>query len=66
MILLPLAEEESSNKEVGYLTEELHTSGRWRILVFDTSYKMNENMYTEIQRHGICIMVIYGPCNERE
>lgn len=41
MIMLPLAEEDKTNKEVGYLIEELHASGRWPILVFNTSYKMN-------------------------
>jgi hypothetical protein len=48
MLVLPLGEEDSTNKKVRYLIEELHTSDRWPILVFDTSYKMNENMYTEI------------------
>jgi hypothetical protein len=55
VILLPQAPvgaapslEESSNKEVGYLIEELHTSGRWPILVFNFSYKMCGNMQTEI------------------
>jgi hypothetical protein len=66
MIMLPLAEEVSTNKEVGYLIEELHTSGRWPILVFNTSYKMNENMYTEIRQHGSYIILISGPCNEWE
>ena len=66
MIMLPLAEEDTTNKEVGYLIQELHTSGRWPILVFNTSYKMNENMYTEIQQHGSYIILISGPCNEWE
>jgi hypothetical protein len=44
VIVLPLAEEDSTNKEVGYLIEEMHTSGRWPILVFNISYNMNENM----------------------
>jgi hypothetical protein len=46
VILLPLAEDDSTNKEVGYLIDEIHTSGRWPILLFNVSYKMNENMYT--------------------
>jgi hypothetical protein len=33
VIVLPLAEEDSTYKEVGYLIEELRTSGRWPILV---------------------------------
>jgi hypothetical protein len=41
VIVLPLAEEDSTNKEVGYLIEELHTSSRWPILVYKVSYKMN-------------------------
>ena len=64
VIVLPLAEEDSTNKEVGYLIEELHTSGRWPILVFNTSYKMNENMYTEIHPHGSYIILISRPCSE--
>ena len=64
MIMLPLVEEDSTNKEVGYLIEELHTSRRWPILVFNTSRKMNENMYTEILQYGSHIIPISGPCNE--
>ena len=66
VIVLPLAEEDSTNKEVGYLIEELHTSGRWPVLVFNTSYKMNENMYTAIHQHGSYIILISGPCEEWE
>jgi len=66
VIVLPLAEEDSTNKEVGYLIEELHTSGRWPVLVFNTSYKMNENMYTDIHQHGSYIILISGPCKEWE
>ena len=64
MIVLPLGEEDSTNKNVGYLIEKLHSSGRWPVLVFNTSYKMNENMYTEIYLHGSYIMLISGPCNK--
>ena len=56
LIMLPLAEEDSTKKEVGYLTDEL--------LVFNTSYKMNENMYIEIHQHVCYIILISGPCNE--
>ena len=66
VVVLPLAEEDATNKEVGYLIEELHTSGRWPILVYNTSYKMNENMYTEISQHGSYVLLISGPCNEWE
>jgi len=66
MIMLPLVEEDSTNKQVGHLIEELHTSGRWPILVFNTSYKMNEDMYTDILQHGSYIILISGPCNEWE
>jgi hypothetical protein len=66
MIMFPLAEKYSTNKEVVYLIEELHTSGRWPILVFNTSYDINENMYTDIRQHGSYIILISGPCNEWE
>jgi len=35
--VLPLAEEDSANKEAGCLIEELHTSGRWPVLVYNVS-----------------------------
>ena len=66
VIVLPLAEEDSTNKEVGCLIEELHSSGRWPVLLFNTSYKMNENMYTDIHQHGSYIILISGPCKEWE
>ena len=62
VIALPLAEEFSNNKEVGYLIEELHKSGRWPILVYNGSNKMNGIMYTEIHQHGSYIILISGPC----
>jgi hypothetical protein len=50
--VLPIARgENSTNNAVGYLIEELHTSGRWPILVHNVSYKMKGNMYTEIHPH---------------
>ena len=52
----------SSNKEVGYLIEELHKSGRWPILVHNFDYKMNGNMYTEIHQHGSYIILTSVPC----
>jgi hypothetical protein len=66
VIVLPLAKEDSTNMEVGYLIEELHTSGRWPILVYNVGYKMNGNMYTDIQQHGSYIILISGPCEEGE
>jgi hypothetical protein len=35
VIVLPLAEDNTTNEDVGYLIEELHTSGRWPILVYN-------------------------------
>ena len=59
-----LAPADSSNKEAGYLIEELHTSGRWPILVYNVGYKINGNMDIEIQQHGSYIILISGPCTE--
>ena len=42
-IVLPLAEEPPTNKYVGYLIEELLTSGPWPTLVFNISYKVKGN-----------------------
>jgi hypothetical protein len=63
-VVLPLAwAEDSPNKEVEYLIEELHTSGRWPILVHNVSYKMKRYRYTEIHPRGSYIILISGPCN---
>ena len=59
--VLPLAEEDSTNNEVGYLFEGMHTSGRWSILVYNVSHKMSRNIYTEIHPHGSYIILISGP-----
>jgi hypothetical protein len=64
VIVLPLADEDSTNEEVRYLLEELHTSGRWPMLVFNVSYEMGENMYIETHKHGSCIIFISGRCQE--
>jgi hypothetical protein len=66
VIVLPFAEEDTTNKEVGYLIQEMHTSCLWPILVYNASYKMNENMYRDIQQHGSYIILISGPCGEGE
>ena len=65
-IVLPLAEELPTNKYVGYLIEELQTSGPWPKLVFNISYKVNGNMYTEINKRGSYIILISGLCEEAE
>jgi hypothetical protein len=49
VIMLPLSEEDTINEEVGHLIEELHTSGRWPVLVYNLGYKMKGNLYTEFQ-----------------
>ena len=64
LIVLPLAEEGTTNEEVGYLIEEMHTSVHWPIQMYNVGGKMNGNMYTEIKQHGIYILLIAGPCNE--
>ena len=66
VIVLPIAKEVSTNKEVGYLIEELHTSEHWPILVYNVGYKMNGNTYTEIHPHGSYITLMSGPCKEWE
>jgi hypothetical protein len=62
VIVLPLSEESTTNEEVGYLIEELHSSGRWPILVYNLGYEMKGNMHTEIQQHGSDIILISGAC----
>jgi hypothetical protein len=62
VIVLPLAEEGTTNEEVGYLIEELHTSDRWLILVYNVGYKMKGNKHTEINQDGsyINFSTVYG------
>jgi hypothetical protein len=62
VIVLQLEGEDSTNNEVRYLTEELHTSGRCPILVYNISYTINGNMYTEIHQDSSFIILISGPC----
>jgi hypothetical protein len=45
VIVLPLAEEGTTKEECEYLIEELHTSARWPILVYNVGFKMKGNMY---------------------
>jgi hypothetical protein len=65
-IVLPLAEDASTNRGVRYLIEELHASVRWPVLVHNVSYKMNGNMYTQIHHHDSYIMLVSGFCEQRE
>jgi len=62
VILLPLAEESSTNKEEGYLIEELHKSDLWPILVCNVGYKMDGNTYKEIHPHGSYIILTSVTC----
>jgi len=68
VVMLPLAGGESTNKEVGYLIEELQISSRWPILVHNISYKMEgyTRMHTQTDPHGSYIIIISGPCKEWE
>ena len=65
-VMLPLAGEDSTNKEVGNLIEELQTSSRWPMLVHNISYKMEgyTRMHKQTHPHGSYIILISGPCRE--
>jgi hypothetical protein len=56
LIVLPPAEEGTTNEEVGYLTEELHTSGRWPILVFNVGHKKKE---ISTQKYTSMVVTLY-------
>lgn len=62
VIVLPPTKEDSTIEEVGYLITELHTSNRWPLLLFNTTYEVNENMSIEIYQHGNYIILISGSC----
>ena len=66
VVMLPQAGGDSTNKEFGYLIEELHISSRWPILVHKVSYKMEgyTRMHTQTHPHGSYIIFISGPCKE--
>jgi len=66
VLVLPLAEEDSTNKELGYLIEKLQTSSRWHVMVYNVSYEMKGNMFEEIHQHGGYIIPISGPCKKWE
>jgi hypothetical protein len=56
----------STNNDVSFLIEKLHTAGRWPVLVFNATDTMKENMYGETHKHGNYILLISGPCQEWE
>ena len=62
--MLSVAEDNSTDK--GYLLEQLHTSNRWPILLFNINCQLNGNMYTEIQKHSSYTILISGQCQEGE
>ncbi|KDQ71593.1 hypothetical protein L798_08321 [Zootermopsis nevadensis] len=64
VIVLPLAEEDSTSEEVGYLIEKLHKSIRWPILVLNTAYEIDSSMRKEINPHGSYIILASGACRE--
>jgi hypothetical protein len=64
--VLPLAAEGSTSNEVSYLIQELHTSSRWPVLVFNATNELNRNMYTEIHQHYSYIILIAGSCKDWE
>jgi hypothetical protein len=66
VIVLPLAAEGSTGNEVSYLIQELHTSSRWHVLVFNATNELNRNMYTEIHQHCCYTILIAGSCKDWE
>jgi hypothetical protein len=52
VIVLLLAEHDSSNNEVSSLIKDLHTSGRWPIVVFNAAYEMEEYRNVETHKYG--------------
>jgi len=62
VLVLPQAEEATTSNQVSYLIQELHTSSRWPVLVFNVNNEMNRNMYTEIHQHYTYIILIAGTC----
>jgi carbonic anhydrase len=41
-IVLPVAEESTTNEKVAYLVKQLHTLSRWPILVHNLGYEMEK------------------------
>ena len=59
-IVLPLAVKDSTSEEVEYMIEELHTSGRWNVLVYNVNHNMKGITYSETSKHGTYIILISG------
>ena len=57
VIVLLFAEEGSAKKKVEHLTEAKYKSVRWPILVFNLSYKINGNIYTDKHQHTSYIIL---------
>jgi hypothetical protein len=57
---------DSPNNDVPFLIEELHTAGRWPVLVFNGTDRIRENMYVETHKHGSKTILISCPCQEWE
>jgi len=69
LLVMPIpAGGESTNKEVGYLIEELQISSRWPILVHNISYKVEgyNLMRTQTHPHGGYIIIISRLCKDWE
>ena len=64
VVVLSVSEDNSTDK--GYLLEQLHTSNRWPILVFNVNCQLKGNTYTEIQKHSSYTILISGQCQEGE
>jgi hypothetical protein len=63
VIVLPLAED-TTNKEVSSLIKELHTLGRWPLLVVNATCEKEANKCIETHKHGSYIILTSGPCHE--
>jgi hypothetical protein len=53
---------DSTNNDVSFLIEELHTAGRWPVPGFNAADRIKENMYGETHKHGSYIIFISCPC----
>jgi hypothetical protein len=64
VIVLPVAEEDSSSKEVEHLVEALNKPVRRPILMFNDTDEINRNMYTEIHQHSSYVILKSLPSHE--
>jgi hypothetical protein len=64
VIVLPLADECTTNEEMGYLIEELQSLVRCSILVINMGNKIKGNIHTEINKDSSYIILKSGPCVE--